>query len=547
VTAHARRVLRVFGTVFGNPDLRRVEIAFAGFNAAEYGVWVAMLVYAYEQGGAVSAGVVAVVQLVPAALFAPVAATLADRLPPGRVLAWGYAAQAVPMGATAVVIASGGPPAAAYALAAVAATAVTITRPAQAVLVPSLVRSPEELTAANVVSGWVESAGILAGPALAGVALSVSDAGAAFAMFAVFAAGATLLVAPLGRRPRLLPEQASNPVGRALAGFRVLAREPAPRVLVLILGAQFVVIGALDVLAVVLAVDVLGLGEPGAGWLVTAFGAGGLIGAAVTVLLVGRQRLAPALVAGGLVWGGSFVLIGLAPAAGVALSLLVVAGVARSLLDVSGRTLLQRTAREAVLSRVFGVLEGLSMAALALGSIAASGLVEGLGEEGAVVGAGLFLPALLLLLGRRLWAIDRAATVPVVEIALLRSIPLFAPLPPPELEAVARSLVELEVVPGAMVVREGEVGDRWYAVADGRLEVERGGAVLATLERGDGFGEIALLRDVPRTATVTARSRCRLYSLEKEPFVEAVTGHPHALRIAVELIEARTPALARTD
>ena len=313
----------------------------------------------------------------------------------------------------------------------------------------------------------------------------------------------------------------------------------------IVLAAQFVVIGALDVLSVALAVDVLGMGDSGAGWLITAFGAGGLVGGAVTVMLVGRRLLAPPLAIAAVAWGCTFVLIGLFPSVAVALLLLVAAGLSRSVVDVAGRTLLQRTARELVLCRVFGVLEGLSMAGLALGSIAAPALIAWLSEEEAMVATGLFLPALVVVLAGKLRRIDRAATVPVVEIALLRAVPIFAPLSPPELEAAARSLVSLAAEPGTVIVREGDVGDRWYVIADGEVEVCEGRRDPAdALARRKGSARSRLLRDVRRTATVTARTRCRLFALEKETFVAAVTGHPLALQAAAEVIDARMPALA---
>jgi MFS family permease len=548
VADYLRQVREVFRIVFRNRDLGRVLLAFGGFIAHEFGVWIAVLVYAYEQGGTTAAGVVAVVQLVPAALFAPLAGVLADRHAPARVLAWGYSVQALATGAMAAVILADGSPYVAYGLATVASTSVTITRPTQAAITPSLAHAPQELTAANVALSWTENAMTLAGPALTGVLFAVSGVGLAVAAMAAAVAGSALLVAPLARRApgrvSATAPEAGGVVEQCAAGFRTLAREQAPRLIIGLLAFQYVVWGAFDVLAVVLAIQVLGMGEAGAGYLNAAFGAGGVIGGLVTVMLVGRRRLAPALAAGMLLWGASFVLLGVVPTVVGALLLIAAAGIGNSLADVAGRTLLQRAAQEDVLARVFGVLEGLQMVGLAVGSIAVPPLVAGLGPEATVVVAGAVLPATVILTRSRLRAIDSAATVPVVEIALLRSLPVFGPLPAPELESVARDLEPVEAAAGTAIVREGEVGDRFYVIADGEVEVFIDGGFVRTQGRCEGFGEIALLQDLPRTATVKAKTDVRLYALEKDPFVAAVTGHPQSYRAAAEQMRERGIAVA---
>jgi MFS family permease len=525
------RYVGVLARVARNAELRRVLLAFAGFNMAEWGVWVAMLVYAYGHGGATTAAVVAVAQLVPAALFAPLAGTLGDRHRPMRVLAAGYAAQGAALSATAAVLLLHGAPYLAYALAAAAATAVTITRPAQAGLLPSLARTPEELTAANVAAGWIESLSVLAGPALAGVLLGAGGAGAVFAVFAGGVFAAALLVAPLGGPAAGAPADAAT-------GVRAAAADPGPRALVWLLGVEAFAIGALDVLYVVLAVGVLNHGGASAGYVNAAFGAGGVLGIGATLALVGRRRLVPALLAGLAVWSAALAAIGFAGSIEAAFALFVAAGVGRTLVDVAGRTLLQRIARPDALARVFGLLEGVSMVGLAGGSLAAAGFVALAGGRGAFVCLAAVLPVAALVVLHRLLAAD-SAVLPVVEIARLRALPLFAPLGAPALEGLARSLEPLEAVPGRVIVREGDPGSCFYVVADGELAVSVGGAAVATLSRGDCFGEIALLRDVPRTATVTAVTPVSLDVLEKETFLAAVCGFAPSERAAEKLVQAR--------
>jgi hypothetical protein len=303
-----------------------------------------------------------------------------------------------------------------------------------------------------------------------------------------------------------------------------------------------VAIGALDVVYVVLAVSLLDLGGSGAGYLNAAFGAGGVLGIAATAALVGRRYLTPALAAGAIAWGVSFAIVGADPRTATAFALLAVAGAGRIVVDVAGRTLLQRIAPVDLLCRVFGLLEGLTMAALAIGSLLTPLLVSLAGSRAAVIGVGAVLPVALLLAAPRLLAIDRRATVPVVELSLLRALPLFAPLGPPELESLTRELEPLQAAPGEEVVREGEPGERFYVVADGELEASVDGSPIRSLRRGDGFGEIALLRSLPRTATVTALTPSRLYTLGRAPFLAAVAAQPEAATEAERLVGERLAA-----
>ncbi len=520
----AHVVLKVLRIVWHNRELRRVSFAYLAFNVAEWATWLAMLVYAYDHGGVTASGIVATALLLPAAVLAPVLASAGERLPPGTALFAGYATQAASSALVAVVMLANARPAVVYAALVVPSVAYTMTRPTQSALTPGLARRPEDLAASNVVVGWIESIGTLLAPLVVGVVLTFSSPGAAFAVGAAVCAVGAVLVWPL-RRVVAASAPAEEDDATTLRGALAAVREdPNARMLVLLLGAQATALGALDILYVELARGVLHRGGNWAGYLNAATGVGSVLAVVITARLVGQKRLALPLVIS--LGGWTVALFALASSPGIVgdLSLLAVAGGAQATFSVTARTLLQRVARSDLLARVFGMLEGLEMLGLAAGSLLTPVLVGLGGATAAFVGVGLLLPVVALTAGGRLLSIDRHATAPVVEAALLRSLPMFALLPPAQLETLAAALEPIAVEGGVDVITEGDEGDRFYVIADGEVDVLAGETQIATLGRGDGFGEIALLYDVPRTATVRTRGACDLYALDRETFLVALTG-----------------------
>lgn len=241
----------------------------------------------------------------------------------------------------------------------------------------------EQLIATNVVSGWIESAAVLVAPAVTGILLAVGSAGTVFAVMAGLVLLGALAVAGIAGPPPGGAERRS-----VLAGL-----SETPRLLVGLLAGQYVLIGALDVLFVVLAIGVLGLGGSWAGYLNAAFGAGGLVGIMATVALIGRRRVSAPLASGCAVFSLAFVVIGLWPTTAATVALLVAAGAGRSLFDVAGRTLLQRSVPSDVLARIFGLVEAPSMAGLAVGSLLVPLLVALGGARAACIGLGALLPS----------------------------------------------------------------------------------------------------------------------------------------------------------
>ena len=538
--------LRVVRAILRSPALRRVEFAFLLFNAVEFGTWVAILLYAYEVIGPATVGLVALVQLVPAAIVAPLSSNLADRFPRDRVLLVGYLIQVAAFGSTWIGMAIGAAPALVIIAAACAVTSLTVTRPTQGALIPSLARTPEELTAANGLSGTIEGAGMLLGPLLAASILAVATPTAVFgAATAASLAAATLVIhLPAPRSPVVVRAEPEPVVptyrGGLLEGVRLVAHHGNTRLVVGILSLRMFVTGALDILLVLLALEVFDIGASGAGLLTAAIGLGVLVGGAITFTFVGRQRLAPALAVAAVASGLALVVVGTVAPVWAAAPLIALTGIGWAGCDVVGRTILQRVTADLVLARVLGVLEGLGLASLALGAVLAPVIVLAVGVQGAIVVAGVLLPAGIALSWLGLRAMDRISLVPRRALDLLRAVEIFAPLPPPQLEWVARHVRWITIDQGMVLIAEGDAGDAYYVLESGALTVTRGGELLRVLTaRADAVGEIALLRDVPRTATVTTSAESIMLMLSRADFLEAVTGHLQSHEVARRVVEAR--------
>jgi hypothetical protein len=359
----------------------------------------------------------------------------------------------------------------------------------------------------------------------------------------VFGAGALLGAAALLLRVRVRGriELAAAPADEKasdmlVAGFRTIARAPKARLVIGLVVAQTFVRGCLNVLIVVVAFRVLDGSAADVGYLTAAIGVGGLLGAVGAMTLEGR-RLAVKFGLSLVFWGLPLILIAPRPGFAAALVLLAIVGAANSVEDVAVFTLLQRLVPDDILTRVLGVLWGLAMGAVAIGSIVAPALVEAIGPRAAFVVVGAILPLLALVTYTRLAEIDRAVT-PAAELALIEAVPMFAPLSIAAKERIAASLVPVSVPAGDVVIRAGDAGDRFFIVGSGALAIACDGPS-SDASAGDYFGEIALLRDVPRTATVTATADSDLYALERDDFLAAVTGYPAARDAGEEVVEAR--------
>jgi MFS family permease len=544
----ARETLSAVVVAARTENVRRAELAWGAAIAAEWAHFVALGVFAYKGGGASAVGIAGLVRLLPAAIVAPVAASLGDRFRRERFLlavtllgAVAFAASAAASFAHERLLV--------YAFAAVVGLSSTLIRPTLQALLPSLARTPQELIASNGATSTIESVGTLVGPLLAGVLLSATTVGVVFAV----GAGAMLVAAALltrvrveGRFPAARGGAATGVLQELAAGFDAIARVPAARLVAGLMVAQTFVRGCLNVLIVVAAFRLLHAGASGVGYMTAAIGVGGLLGALGAMTLSGG-RLAGSFALSLVFWGVPIALIAPSPYLAVALILLAVVGAANSLEDVAGFTLLQRTVPDEALTRALGLFWGVAMGAVALGSLAAPALVAALGPRTSFLLVGAILPLVTLAAYSHLTRLDRTRA-PDAELEMIDHVPMFAPLSISAKERLATMLIPVSVGAGEEVVHAGDIGDRFYIVRDGELDVEIDD-LHKTVGGTDYFGEIALLRDVPRTATVTAMVDSHLYALQRADFLAAVTGHSAAHSAGQAVVDARLrqlPSESRT-
>jgi MFS family permease len=535
-----RQAAGSIGTVFRNRNLRRINTAFAASLIGDWAYACAVVVWAYGAGGVALVGVFSVLRLVLAALTTPIASTLADRLDRRLVMVGSDLARMTLILAAAVALIVDAPSWTVFVLALTATIAATPFRPAQASLLPSLVRTPEELTATNGVASTIESVGFFLGPALGALLITVTDVptvflanAATFVLSAVLVLGVRVPVRAR-REPRDEAAAAHEPF---LAGFRAILADHDIRMVVGICMAQTIVAGASIVYSVEMAVDILRSGPEAVGYLDSAFGVGAIIGGFLSVMLGARQRPAVDFGWGVMFWGVPLLLVVAWPAALPVFAAVLVMGVANPIVDVNVTTLLQRLVPDRVLGRVFGALDAAVIATMAVGTLVMPALIAWVGlRAGLAMLAGLMVLVVVPAFPR-LRRLDAKVGEPA-GLRLLRQVPLFAPLEPAKLERLAGLLTRVEVPAGRVVVQQGEAGDRFYVVESGLVQASHDGARLSSAGPAEPFGEIALIEDVPRTATVTALEPTVLWALDRDDFLAAVTGNDE-VRSRVEDLVAR--------
>ena len=502
---------------------------------------VAYLVVAYQAAGTPGVAAVGIVRMLPAAAIAPLVGPITARVGPERLLVVAYIARALAVAIAAIAAASGLPLAVVLAGAGAGAAAGALVHPLHSALLPAVAETPEELVAANVATSTGEGVATLAGPAIAGLLIVASGPAVALAAATLIALAAALLAstARATEHERHLERPGSSPLAVLRAAVGTLRTRPGALLVLGGFAAQTVVRGLLTTLIVVSSLELLGLGNGGVALLTAALGAGGLTGALVAAARLPEQRMTATFAVALAWWSLPIALVALAPVPTVAVGAIAVVGLSNAVLDVAGYTLLQRTIPSPERVAVLGVVEGVVGIGVATGSFLSPILIGEVGLRSALVVTGATLPVVAAVIWFLLARVPALSVVPREQLASLRMVPVFSPLPLGSLEELARAAMPMSFATGDVLMREGEPGDRYLVLTDGLVEVLQGDRPLRRCGAGDGVGEIALLRRVARTATVRALAPTRAYALDANAFVSAVTGHSLAAAMAEALVDER--------
>jgi MFS family permease len=539
LTGPIRATVAAVRAAMANDGIRRLELIWSIGIAADAALLVVLLVVVYAQDGIVAAGVLGAIRMGPAVLAGMLAGTVVRRFGGRRVLLGLGILRAVTAALVAVVITAGLPTILLYVLATVSAVAGAPIRPAAATLMPGIARSPGELVAANMAWGTGEGLGTFAGPFIAGLLIAAGQpALAAVVIVVAFVVTAAIAVG-------LRFEHSMDAVGGTrqsqgagvIEGARALGRRRVLRWAMLGVYGQVVTRGLLNPLLVVASIELLGMGEGGVGLLSAALGLGGLFGAIFAMSAARPDRLVLTQSAALAYWGAPIAVIGLIVNPAIALAALVVTGVANAVYDVAIITIFQRGATNQERAAVFSLFEGVAGFGLVTGSLLAPVLLAAFGPTGALAVTGAILPILALIIYAFIGREDQVSVVDEEVMQLVRRVDVFSELPLTAVERLATGMTPLSVPAGQALMREGEPGETFVIVASGDVEVSVGGQPMQRLGPGSGFGEIALLRRSPRTATVTAITDVTGYEVSADTFACAVSG-PASTAISEQIAAA---------
>jgi MFS family permease len=545
--------------VLGNPDLRRVQLAFLGSAIGDWAYATAIVVWAYAEGGATAVGIWVGVRFVLGALTTPVAAVYVDRWSRRRVMILTDAIRAVLVGGAALFVALDVATLMVFVLATLASLLGSPFLIAQRALLPSLARTPTELAAANGLHSTIDSLAFFAGPAIAAGLLIVADVPVVLLVNVVTFLWSLALVSrvsatveqasraaesePADNQAEDSDEAAETFLVETLAGFRAIGQDRTLLLATVQVSLQTVIAGAMTVFLVVMADEILDAGDAGLGYLNAVIGVGSILGGMLAIARARLGALGRDMTIGVVLWSLPLLLVTVWPTPVACLAAAALIGLANPLVDVNLDTVMQRLTPDEMLGRVFGALESCAIATAALGAFVMPLLLQLMSLRAAL--AVLATPvAVLALVGLpAMIRLDARLKAPR-GLELLRSIDLFAPLDPATHEQLARSLVETRYAPGDVLVREGEESDLFYVIESGRVQITQSEGtearrVLRTEGPGEYFGEIGLLRDVPRTATVTAQEDTVVLCLAREDFLRAVSGHRESSLAAEATIRRR--------